>query len=119
MTEVEAFVIADEALCHVVDQIADDQWGMALPDWFATGSTGEELDLRKVVNYHAFDDAWVPDVLAGRTPAEVGDRYAGDLLGADPRQAFRAIAAGAVAAARGLDDPARTVHLSYGDFPAA
>ncbi|HWD09754.1 MAG TPA: hypothetical protein VHA57_11755 [Actinomycetota bacterium] len=119
MTEVEAFVIADEALCDVVDRIASDQWGMALPEWFVTGGATGELDLRKIVNYHAFDDAWVPDVLAGRTAAEVGDRYAGDLLGADPKRSFRAISAKAVAAARALDDPAKTVHLSYGDFPAA
>ncbi|MGH2719315.1 MAG: TIGR03086 family metal-binding protein, partial [Actinomycetota bacterium] len=114
MTEAEAFVIADEALCNVVDQIADDQWSMALPAWFATGGSKEELDLRKVINYHTFDDAWVPDVLAGKTAAEVGDAYAGDLLGADPKQSFRAIAAKAVAAAKALDDLARTVHLSYG-----
>lgn len=119
MTEAEAFVIADQALCDVVDKIGDDQWSMALPDWFATGPAQEELDLRKVINYHAFDDAWVPDVLAGKTAAEVGEAYAGDLLGADPKQSFQTIAGKAIAAARALDDPAKTVHLSYGDFPAS
>jgi uncharacterized protein (TIGR03086 family) len=118
MTEQEAFVVADLALCAVVAHIGDDQWSMPLPAWFDTGWVKGPLDLRTIVNYHAYDDAWVPDVLAGRTMAEVGTAHDGDLLGAAPAASFRAIADRAVAAARSLDDPGRTVHLSYGDFPA-
>ena len=118
MTEQEAFVVADSALCAVVDQIQHEQWSLPIPDWFQTGGTRADLDLRQVVNYHAYDDAWVPDVLAGRTMAEVGNAFAGDLLGAAPPASFRHLVDRATTAARTLDDPNRTVHLSYGDFPA-
>ena len=47
--------------------------------------------LREIIGYHAYDDAWVPDMLAGRTMAEVGaDAFKGDLLGDDPKAAFAA-----------------------------
>lgn len=32
MTEMEVFVLADETLKKVIDQIKDDQWDMELPD---------------------------------------------------------------------------------------
>lgn len=118
MKEQEAFVVADEAMCDVVSRIRDDQWDMGIPEWFRTGQAGRQHTLRSIINYHAYDDAWVPDTLAGRTVDEVGDRYGGDLLGATPREAFRAIADKAIEAAWGLDEPGRIVHLSYGDFPA-
>ena len=74
--------------------------------------------LRQTINYHAYDDAWVPDVLAGKTMAEVGDKYDGDLLGDHPKLNFAAIVETAVLAVRGFDDLDRMVHLSYGDYPA-
>lgn len=36
MTEPAVFVLADEALVAVVDQIRDDQWPMQLPAGFLT-----------------------------------------------------------------------------------
>ena len=119
MTEAQIFILSDNALCNVVDQIKDDQWTMKLPEWFALGGTQDRatLDLKTIINYHAFDDAWVPDVLGGKTAEEVGDKYAGDLLGTDPKAAFRQIADNAVAAAEVADLDA-IVHLSYGDYPA-
>ena len=115
MDEQGVFILADEALKAVVDQIRDDQWALRVPDDMTrrTGTT-----LRETVNYHAYDDAWVPDVLAGRTIAEVGDKYDGDLLGDHPKLNFASIVETAVLAVRALDDPDRVVHLSYGDFPA-
>ena len=98
MREQEVFVMADQALCDVVDRIGDDQWATGLPRWFKANAAQRDLDLRRIINYHAYDDAWVPDVLAGRTMAEVGSRHDGDLLGADPKTAFRAIAERAVEA---------------------
>ena len=74
--------------------------------------------LREVINYHAYDDAWVPDVLAGKTMEQVGHAHDGDLLGADPAARFAAIADAATAAVRAFDDLDMTVHLSYGDYPA-
>ena len=118
MNEKDVFVLADLALDHVVQQIGDDQWEMAMPANFARRD-GSTQSLREVINYHAFDDAWVPDMLAGRTIDEAGkDKFDGDLLGDEPRAAFTAIVDKACAAATELDDLDRTVHCSFGDYPA-
>ncbi|MGH3578964.1 MAG: hypothetical protein ACRDU0_15605, partial [Mycobacterium sp.] len=75
--------------------------------------------LREIVNYHAHDDAWVPDMLAGRTIEEAGkEKFDGDLLGDDAKTSFAAIVEAACLAAARLDDLDRTVHCSFGDFPA-
>ena len=115
MTEQDVFILADQALKAVVEQIRDDQWDLVVPDDM-TRTPG--ITLRELINYHAYDDAWVPDVLAGRTIEEVGDKYAGDLLGDHPKLNFASIVETAVLAVRAFDDPDRTVHLSYGDWPA-
>ena len=119
MSEPEVFVLADQALNRVVAHIADDQWGLEIPPWFASNHKGKLPTLRTIVNYHAYDDAWVPDMLAGKTMAEVGkDNFKGDLLGDDPTGNFARIVEKAREAARDLDDLDRTVHTSFGDFPA-
>lgn len=118
MNEQDVFILADRTLQGVVDQITDDQWSMAMPSDFQT-TADEPVTLRQVVGHHAYDDAWVPDMLRGRTMAEVGeDAYRGDLLGADPRAAFDALVDRACAATAMLDDPQRPVHCSYGTFSA-
>jgi uncharacterized protein (TIGR03086 family) len=116
VTEQEVFILADQALLHVVEQIRDDQWDAVVPTEMAPRQPGSTL--RQIVNYHAQDDAWVPDVLAGKTIAQVGGAHDGDLLGDAPKAAFARLAASAVDAARGFTDLGRTVHLSYGDYPA-
>jgi uncharacterized protein (TIGR03086 family) len=113
------FVLADEALNRVVAQIRDDQWSMMLPPSFATRQIDHPPNLREIINYHAYDDAWVPDMLAGRTMEEAGrDKFDGDVLGDDPKASFAAIVALACAAARNLEDLTRTVHCSFGDYEA-
>jgi len=120
MTEPEVFVLADRTLQGVVEQIRDEQWDMVMPAEFATsGAPDRPITLREVINYHAYDDAWVPDMLAGRTMDEVGqEAFKGDLLGDDPKSSFAALVEKACAAAQGLTEPERTVHCSFGDFPA-
>ena len=119
MTEQEVFILADRALNDVVAQIADDQWSMGMPPTFARRESAEPPTLREIVNNHAYDDAWVPDMLAGKMMDEVGkDKFKGDLLGADPKKAFSAIVDKACASVRIFDSPDMTVHTSFGDFPA-
>ena len=65
MPEQDVFILADQALKAVVDQIRDDQWDQSVPVEMTPRQPGSTL--RTVVNYHAYDDAWVPDVLAGKT----------------------------------------------------
>lgn len=120
MTIQEIFIGAEHALANVVNQIKDNQWSMEMPPEFATRAKPGSLTLREVINYHAYDDAWVPDTLAGKTIAEVDRKYDGDLLGDDPKAAWQNIVEAAIRAVSGLreDDLERTVHLTYGDWPA-
>jgi len=119
MSEPEVFVLAAHALNQVVGMIKDDQWAMEMPPSFARRQTDHKPTLHEIINHHAYEDAWVPDMLAGRTMAEVGvDAYKGDLLGEHPRRNFAALVEKACAAATALDDLDRTVHCSFGDFPA-
>jgi len=119
MREEDVFVLADRALDDVVRQIPGDQWAMTMPEDFLMRWAGQRPTLREVINYHAYDEAWVPDMLAGRTMDEVGrDKFDGDLLGADPKAAFSRLVDAACAATAQLDDPERTVHCSFGDFTA-
>jgi uncharacterized protein (TIGR03086 family) len=119
LTEPEVFVLADHALNDVVARIGDDQWAMEMPPSFSTRQADHRPTLREIVNYHAYDDAWVPDMLAGKTMAEAGiDNFKGDLLGDEPKLKFAEIVEKACEAAAGLDDLERTVHCSFGDFPA-
>ncbi|HEY0493807.1 MAG TPA: hypothetical protein VGD57_10115 [Candidatus Dormibacteraeota bacterium] len=118
MREPEVFVLADQALSRVVAQIKPEQWGMRMPASFARRDTGHLPTLREIVNYHAYDDAWVPDMLAGKTMEEVGkEAHKGDLLGDDPAGRFQGLVDRACAAARSVTDLDRPVHLSFGDFP--
>ena len=119
MNETEVFVLADRTLFGVVAQIADDAWDEPVPPDFATSGSDHTPIMREIINYHAYDDAWVPDLLAGLTMDEAGrDKFDGDLLGADPKASFATIIDAACAAAEGLDDLDRTVHCSFGDFTA-
>ena len=88
LSEQDVFVLSERTLSTVIDQIHDQQWDQTTPDWFQTGRQGK-FTLRDIINYHAYDSAWVPDVLAGKTLAEVGSTYDGDLLGNDPKGSYR------------------------------
>ena len=119
MNEKDVFVLADRALDGVVQQIAEDQWAREMPASFARRDRDSLPTLREIIGYHAYDDAWVPDMLAGRTMDEAGkDQFDGDLLGDDPKAAFAAIVKRACTAAAELDDLDRTVHCSFGDYKA-
>ncbi len=117
MREQAVFIRADQTLNHVIQQIRDDQWAMVMPPDFAMRAPERTVTLREVINYHAYDDAWVPDMLAGRTMDEAGTtKFDGDLLGADPKGQFAAIVDTACHAASAVTDLQRVVHCSFGDF---
>jgi hypothetical protein len=119
MREPDVFVLADRALNRVVGQIREDQWETVLPESFRTRRMDHTPTLREIINYHAYDDAWVPDMLAGQTMAQAGpEKFKGDLLGSDPHGSFAAIVEQACAAAEVFEDLDQTVHCSFGDYPA-
>jgi hypothetical protein len=120
-TEPEVFALADHALNDVVQQIGDDQWQLAIPEWIKLGRVSRDgLTLRALLNYHAYDDAWVPAMVAGQTMDDVGDGKwkDEDLLGEDPKKNFAAIVETAVSAALAVTPGQlmQTAHLSFGDF---
>lgn len=86
-----------------------DRWTAPTPcaDW----------DVRELVRHLVEEERWAPPLLGGATISEVGDRFAGDLLGADPVAAVEEAAPLAVVAVESDDALARTVHLSFGDVP--
>jgi len=92
-----------------IRQIGDHQWQAATPD--------EDWAVRDLVNHVAGEDLWAPPLLAGSTIAGVGNRFDGDVLGADPGAAWAAASAGAVRAVGEQGAMDRIVHLSFGDVP--
>jgi len=76
-----------------------------------------EWNLRELLNHTIYELLWLPDLLQGKTIAEVGDKYEGDVLGDDVQAAWKRAADAALAAVKDADLKA-VVHLSYGDKPA-
>jgi uncharacterized protein (TIGR03086 family) len=77
-----------------------------------------EWDVRALVNHLVAEQLWAPLLLDGATVEDVGDRFDGDQLGADPVAAW---ASAAVAAREAFAAPGalrRFVELSYGRRPA-
>ena len=91
-----------------VRAVADDQWTLPTP--------AAEWDVRALVNHVLNENQWVPPLLDGLTIEEVGDRFEGDQLGADPMAAWDMAAAAAIAACEPDDVPVRPVHVSFGDI---
>lgn len=75
-----------------------------------------EWNLRKLLNHMIYEIAWVPDLVAGKTIAEVGSKYDGDMVGQAALASWEAAAAKALAAVENAD-LAQIAHLSYGDVP--
>jgi uncharacterized protein (TIGR03086 family) len=101
------FAGAAEGFGRNVHLVGADQWPGPTPC--------SEWDVRALVSHVVYEVLWVPDLFAGRTIAEVGDRHEGDQLGEDPAAAWDRAAAAAVAAVTADGAMATTVHLSYGD----
>lgn len=89
-----------------VSAVGDDDWDRPTPctAW----------SVRDLVNHVVAEELWTVPLLEGRTIAEVGDRFDGDVLGPSPRETSHQ-AAGAAARAVDGAPPEGIVHLSYGD----
>jgi hypothetical protein len=110
----EVFLLADSTLRTVIDSLTPAELALPAP---AEWSRSVDPTLRDIVAAHVRDEAWVPDVLAGRTIEEVGDTWNGDLLGDDPIAAYDRAHDRATAAVVAGFPADLIVHLSYGDFP--
>lgn len=90
-----------------VQAVAPERWDADTPctDW----------DVRTLVNHVVGEDLWTEVLVRGATIEEVGDRFEGDLLGSDPREAALDAAARAARAVSETLPGHGKVHLSYGD----
>ena len=95
---------------RIAHLVRDDQWDAPTPcaDW----------TVRDLLNHLVSEQLWVPHVLGGATLAEVGDRYDGDVLGADPVAAWETSARAAREAWTAPGATERRVHLSFGESDA-
>lgn len=111
MDEATAFRRASDGYVRLVRQVKASQWSASTPC--------AEWNVRVLVNHVAGEYLWVPELMAGKTVADVGTRLDGDLLGDDPIDAIAIATRAAQAAAGEQDALTRTVHLSFGDVPGA
>ncbi|MBP2337097.1 uncharacterized protein (TIGR03086 family) [Saccharothrix coeruleofusca] len=89
-----------------VRQVRADQWELATPC--------KEWSVRDLVNHLVQEQLWAPELLAGCTVEQVGDRFEGDQLGEDPLHAWVLAAAAAREAWIAPKALQRQVHLSSG-----
>jgi uncharacterized protein (TIGR03086 family) len=105
---VSLFTRSIERFVDRVSQVDAGQWTLPTPC--------TEWDVRALVNHIAYEQRWAPHLVAGETVEQVGDRYDGDVLGAEPLATLREATASSTAAFADTDLD-RTVHLSFGDVP--
>ncbi|MEV7011272.1 TIGR03086 family metal-binding protein [Streptosporangium sp. NPDC051022] len=105
----EAYRRALDDFGALVHRITPEQWQNPTPcvDW----------DVRALVNHVVGENLWAPELLSGRTVADIGDAFDGDLLGDDPLKAFDTSAVAAVQVASDEGALTRVAHLSFGDVP--
>lgn len=112
--EAELFVLAEGVLVEVLGRVRVDCWRIVLAPMFDAPCAAKPTTIRQAARRYARENARLPEVLAGRTPDEIGDRYDGDLLGADPHGGLAAASAGACAAVREVGDGAAVVQTESG-----
>lgn len=111
----QLFLASDAAFRSVIDRVTPDDLDKPAPaDWSQTPNP----TIRDILKAHAYDEAWVPGVLAGASIADGDDLRDRDLLGDDPIAAYDALNDVVTAAVRAGVDPDTTFHFQYGDYPA-
>lgn len=110
MNEIQAYAAANRLFIDYVNEVKTGQGRLPTPD--------SDWSVHDLVNHVVGEDLWLPPLLDGKTIAEVGDQYDGDVLGNNPAAAARTAAELATAAAEAVTDFDKIVHLSFGDVPA-
>ena len=96
-----------EGWAERVNAVPADRWADPTPC--------REWTVRDLVNHVCGEDLWTGPLVDGRTIAEVGDRFDGDMLGRDPIPVALTAATEATRAVARTLPQGGTVHLSYGD----
>src|SRR5262249_48148544 len=106
--------VHQDALDHtgrIVRGISADQLGVATPC--------ADYDVRALLNHLVSGNWWVAPLVEGKSIAEVGDKYDGDVVGDDPGRAYDESAASAAAAFNAPGAMEAPVAVSYGPVPGA
>ena len=107
----EWYVRAMASAARIVNGVRAGQWHDPTPC--------TEWDLRVLVNHMTYENLWAAELFPGRTMAEVGDRFEGDVVGDDPIGAFNRSVEGATAAVSAAGAMEAVCHLSFGDVPGS
>jgi uncharacterized protein (TIGR03086 family) len=87
---------------------------VGISDWDSP-TPCSDWDVKALVNHIVAEQLWVPELLAGKTVAEVGDKFEGDILDDDPIGTWTTASQAARSAWLDPGTLDRTVHLSFGD----
>jgi uncharacterized protein (TIGR03086 family) len=92
-----------------LNAVKEDQWTDPTPC--------AEWTVRDLANHVTYENLWTVPLMEGATLEEVGDRFEGDVLGADPIGSGLTAARNAVASVAEHLPRGGTVHLSFGETP--
>jgi uncharacterized protein (TIGR03086 family) len=109
MELVTAFTVAQAGFDRQVHAIRPEHWSSATPC--------TEWTVRDLLNHLVSEHLWAPWLLNGATLADVGDRFDGDQLGADPVGSWESAAAGSREAFTRPGALDRNVHTGRGPMP--
>lgn len=111
MDVVERYRRASAAFGAGVHRVESDAWNLPTPcaSW----------SVHDLVNHVVGENVWAVELFAGRTVAEVGSRFDGDLIGDDAAATWDDSAAAALECVERPGAMDSTVHLSFGDFSGA
>jgi uncharacterized protein (TIGR03086 family) len=84
---------------------------------FGNATPCSEWNLGQLLNHMVYELLWIPDLLAGKTVAEIGSKYDGDVLGDRPQSSWQDASDAAQEAVSRADLQA-PVRLSGGDKTA-
>src|SRR6201996_1679090 len=102
------FLYALEEATNVVNQVDPEQLELPTPD--------TEWNVHDLLQHITYELAWTADIVQGKTIAEVGDKYEGELLNGGPIDAWQDYEVATRAAIEACDEQG-TAHLSYADKP--
>ena len=115
MDTTELFLASDAALRSVIDRVTPADFDKLAPEgWTSIPNP----TIHDILNAHAYDEAWLPRIIAGDSSADGDDLRDRDLLGDDPIASYDALNDAATAAVRAGVDPESTFRFQYGDYPA-